>query len=247
MLRQTIGRFVPRGVKAVLRPPAPLSPFQQAVRRFDPETGVVFDIGANVGDMTLSMLEAFPQATIYAFEPCSDTHARLAERVKASRHGDRVKLFTNGFFDQETVRALNVTSFNGANSLLEITPEYHQMNPHIEECTTEDITLVRLDDFVVEQGINQIDLIKIDVEGAEYQVLAGGRETLSTKVDAVIVEVSFIRRPREDGEFIRIFQILHECGFAPAEIYDVEHADVESIWRLAQFDCVFRRIKPLAR
>ena len=241
MLRQTISRLVPRKLKQVLRPPAPPSGFESAIRRLNLDSGVVFDVGANVGDMTFAMLEVFPKATIYAFEPCSGTHQALAERVAGSRNAGRVRLFRNGFFDQATVRPLNVTSFNGANSLLGITPEYHEMNPHIEERTTEDITLVRLDDFVREQGIRHIDLIKIDVEGAEYEVLAGGRETLSTMVDAVIVEISFVRHPREQGEFIRVFEILHECGFAPAEVYDVGHAETQRVWRLAQFDCVFRR------
>ena len=218
MLRQTIGKLVPRSIRQSLRPPAAvvLSPFEQAIRRLDPSSTTVFDIGANVGDMTLAMLKAFPDAVVYSFEPCSSTRDVLTERVHASPYTDRVRLYSNGFFDQEAVRALNVTSFNGANSLLEINAEYHEMNPHIEERATEDITLVRLDDFVREQGIVHIDLIKIDVEGVEYQVLAGARQTLSTMVDAVIVEMSFVRHPREADDYIRVFQILHECGFAPA-------------------------------
>ncbi len=57
------------------------------------------------------------------------------------------------------------------------------------------------------------------------------------------MEMSFLRNPRESGEYIRLFQAMHDCGFAPAEIYDVAHAAEADTWKLAQFDCVFKRFK----
>ena len=115
------------------------------------------------------------------------------------------------------------------------------MNPHVTTVATEQIPLIRLDDFVARQAIKHIDLVKIDVEGVEQQVLRGGAETFAHKVETVVMEISFVRRPRGDGEYIRLFQLLHDYGFAPAEIYDVSHAENAKDWKLAQFDCVFRK------
>ncbi|HEY5477377.1 MAG TPA: FkbM family methyltransferase [Tepidiformaceae bacterium] len=255
VLRRLLLRVLPRGVKdrvkRWVRSNVGVDPaggdaggIETALRRVDPRITVVFDIGANVGDVTCLMLEMFPKATVFAFEPCSSTFARLRERMMASQYGDRVRLFNHGFYDEECTRALHVTSHHGANSVLEIAPEYHEMNPHIQTKGVEGISLTRLDDFVVEQGINHIDLVKIDVEGAEYEVLSGGERTLRAMVDVVFCELSFVRWPREDGRFIQILQLMHQCGFAPAELYDVAQVDPgksNAKWRLAQVDCVFRR------
>lgn len=200
MLRRILLRALPRGfkdrVKDYVRSNVGVGggaeELRYALSRVDPGISTIFDIGANVGDMTFMMLEVFPQATIFAFEPCSPTFQQLRERVMDSPQRDRVRLFNHGFYSEECTRTLHVTSHHGANSLFGITPEYHEMNPHIQESGAEDIELVRLDDFVAEQGIAHIDLIKIDVEGAEYEVLAGGRRTLQSLVDVVFCELSFV-------------------------------------------------------
>ena len=220
VLRQIVLRVLPRGVKdrvkgwvrsnvGVDAEVGDAGGIATALGRVDPGITVIFDIGANVGDVTFRMLEMFPKATIFAFEPCSSTFVRLRDRT-----------------------------------MLEIVPEYHEMNPHVQTAGTEGISLTRLDKFVEEQGISHIDLVKIDVEGAEYEVLSGGQRALCTMVDIVFCELSFVRWPREDGRFIQILQFMHACGFAPAELYDVAHVDPgngDSTWRLAQVDCVFRR------
>jgi FkbM family methyltransferase len=201
----------------------------------------IFDIGANIGDVSLFMLRRFPKATVHSFEPCSGTYGRLLDNLRIAGYGNRVQPHRLGFYDQEMQGKLNISSFHGANSMLELSEEYHEMNPHIVNLDTEEIPLVRLDDFVMALGIKHIDLVKIDVEGVERQVLLGGRETFSTKVDMVLMEISFVKHPREAAEYLNLLQLMDEYGFAPSEIYDVAHTDQDKEWRLAQIDCVFRR------
>jgi FkbM family methyltransferase len=240
---RVLSRMLPRAVKDYLR--ANLQPrdevFWVALGRFDPSIKTIFDVGANVGDVTLHMLEVFPAATIYAFEPCASTFGVLSQRVAESPHWSRVKLFNLGLYDESSSLTLNITSHHGANSLVGITPEYHVANPHIQETAGEEIELVRLDDFIRAQGVTHIDLMKIDVEGAEYQVISGGSDSMKSMVDAVMCEISFVRHPRSHGEFIRLFELMHELGFAPAEFYDIAQGDTGTVWRLGQLDCVFRR------
>jgi FkbM family methyltransferase len=207
----------------------------------DRNISTIFDIGANIGDISLYMLRRFPGATVHSFEPCSATYASLLENLRIADYGERAQPHRLGFYDQEMQGRLNISSFHGANSMLELSEEYREMNPQIVNLDTEEIPLVRLDDFVRVQNIDHIDLVKIDVEGVERQVLLGGRETFSTKVDTVLMEISFVKHPRETGEYLNLLQLMHEYGFAPSEIYDIAHSDHEQMWRLAQIDCVFRR------
>lgn len=238
-----LARMVPRRVKDYVRANLLVKDevFTAAVGRIDPSIETIFDVGANVGDVTLYMLDVFPRATIYAFEPCSSSYERLSQRIAESPHRDRVKLFNLGFYDEEGRRMLHLTSHHGANSLVDVTPGYHEANPQVTECAAEEVALVRLDDFIAEQGVDHVDLMKIDVEGVETEVIAGGLETMKSIVDIVLCEVSFVRHPRPQGEFIRLFELMNECGFAPAEVYDVWQSEAGTPWRLGQLDCVFRR------
>jgi FkbM family methyltransferase len=243
MIRRALSRIVPRPVKDYIRArfPAEQDGFGSALGRLGEDIEVVFDVGANVGDMTLRMLDVFPRAIVYSFEPCTSTFEVLRSRVEDSPHAGRARLFKHGFGAISETKGLHVTSHHGANSLLDISPEYHEANPHVQEHAIEEITLLRMDDFVRDRGVEHIDLVKIDVEGAEAEVISGARETLSSRVDTVFCEVTFVRHPRSRGEFVRIFQLMHDCGFAPAEIYDVAQGDAGTVWRLGQLDCVFRR------
>lgn len=251
---RTLVRMLPRGLKDRLKdrikklaPPEISESFEHSLSRLGPDLKTVFDVGANVGDMTLSMCKWFPNATVHAFEPYSKTFETLRARVEASPDRDRVRLYNFGFYDKPGTAPLHVTSFHGANSLVAVSPAYHVFNPHIREEDSEDVQLVRLDDFVAEAGISHIDLMKVDVEGAELEVLSGGVRTLSSMIDTIFCEMSFARFPRERGEHVRVFQMLHDCGFAPAEIYDVAQGDTGDQWRLAQFDCVFKSFRPFDR
>jgi len=230
-----------KGLLDLVRPDRPgIAPVLRGMRR---DITTVLDIGANVGEVSLLMLHYFPKATVYSFEPCAGTYDLLVHNIAKAGYSDRSRPFRLGFFDEEKEATLNITSFHGANSMLDITEEFQKLHPHIEKVKTEQIPLVRLDDFVSRHDIGHIDLVKIDVEGVEQQILKGGAKTLATKVDTIVMEMSFLRNPRESGEFMRLFQAMHEYGFAPAEIFDIAHAAGADTWKLAQFDCVFKRFR----
>jgi FkbM family methyltransferase len=228
-----------KGLLDLVQPKRPgIGPVLRSMER---DISVVFDIGANVGDVSLYMLHYFSRATVFGFEPCSATYDYLISNVRKSGYGGRYRPFRLGFFDEETEGTLQLTSAHGANSLVAAGDEYRNMNPHVTTVATEQIPLMRLDDFVAREGIGHIDLVKIDVEGVEQQVLRGGAETFKDKVQTVIMEISFVRGSREESEFITLFRLLHDCGFAPAEIYDISHDENAKTWKLAQLDCVFRK------
>ena len=207
----------------------------------DPDMKIIFDIGANVGNVSMNLIEAFPGAIVYSFEPGHKTFELLKQNLLAWGEKGRSKLFKLGFYDEAKEGRLNITNFNGANSMLNLTQEYKTMNPKIRPKGSESIDLIRLDDFVKENNIKHIDLVKIDVEGVEKQVLLGGREAFTNIIDTVLIEISFVRTPRRSGEYIELFKLMHEFGFSPAKIYDLAHSTGSKDWKLAQFDCVFKK------
>lgn len=212
-----------------------------ALLSVDQDIKTVFDVGANVGNLSLVFLRWFPEATVHAFEPASEMFSQLNTRIESAGFADRFEGHRMGFYDKETQGDLHLASHHGANSLLGMGEAYHAANPNILSEATEAISLVRMDDFVRDAGVKHIDLVKIDVEGVENEVFLGGSDTFRNMVDTVILEISFVRHERAEGNHVRLFQTMHDLGFAPSYLFDVEQAGLETPWRLSQVDCMFRK------
>jgi FkbM family methyltransferase len=79
---------------------------------------------------------------------------------------------------------LAVHKHNGQNTLCQEFA-YEGVNSGI----TETVSLTTLDQYVLEKGISRIDLIKLDIEGAEYQAFLGAKNTLATLRPALVFEI----------------------------------------------------------
>ena len=66
--------------------------------------------------------------------------------------------------------------------------------------------LLKLDDILAEQKISKVDLIKIDVEGAEIQVLEGANKLLSRQSPKLLIDIHDIDRKK-------LFRMLEKFGF----------------------------------
>jgi len=140
---------------------------------------VVFDVGANVGDWSVHAAVALPEATIHAFEPVPDTYGALA-RSATSLPG-RIIANPFGLSDKDGSLALTVMAEDSTLSSI--------VTLHEGEARQMDCPVRAGDAYMAEQGIDRIDLLKIDVEGAEPLVLAGFAQALAEgRIDVVQFE-----------------------------------------------------------
>lgn len=179
-------------------------------QRAKKEVTTVFDIGAAVGDTAQTFLKNFPRATVYCFEPFPDSFARLKKRTK--QFGDRIKLFNVGLYSEEGTREMYTASNHSVNSL------YGLAQYGFEEQRKKIILVRTLDSVVREYGITHIDFMKIDVEGAEKDVLAGGREALRM-TDNVFIELLPFRQGVQAHDYIDACETLYKAGFAFGGIF----------------------------
>lgn len=151
-------------------------------------TDICLDLGANVGMMTLALAMLAPKGHVYAFEGSPETTLALQETVKKNglsntdayncvlgRASEKVK-----FFDMPDVRS---SGHYVPMDLQRETTSLWQDTSHAIISETKSI-----DGLVKELNIPKVDFIKIDVEGAELDVLAGGQETLKKFKPIVIME-----------------------------------------------------------
>ncbi len=138
----------------------------QVLARHDFRT--ILDVGANVGDWSRMAHELFPSATIHSFEILRPTYEVL---VAATRHMPRIKANACGLLDHTGEITLN--TFAGVSTITTMT-DY----PHEFERQTARGRVITGDEYVRQNGIERIDLLKLDVEGAENLVLTGLEETI---------------------------------------------------------------------
>lgn len=139
----------------------------------------VFDIGANIGELTL-LFSRFVgiSGKVHAFEASKTTFEQLSTVCKISNR-PQIYLNHSAVADVQGTLRLNVYDENhsGWNSLAN--RPLHEYGINVQPIYCEDVDAITLDSYCEHNNIDYIDLLKIDVEGAEYQVMLGAKQLLS--------------------------------------------------------------------
>jgi len=139
----------------------------------------IIDCGANIG---LFSLYAYDFAKkIYAIEP-SEQHVRVLKRmIDFNKLADKVVVCQNAIFYEDKNMVLghnqNTTMFSLNKNVMD------------KSLPTENVKAVTMETFFKENDINHVDFLKLDIEGAECEVVGGkGFENVADRIDAMVVE-----------------------------------------------------------
>ena len=135
--------------------------------------GVVFDIGANVGEWSKFCLSMAPNLNLHIFEPSTTTYKTL-EKFKWPQN---ISLNNIGLGEKEENLSLNI--FEDGSGLNSLYPR--QGIGENQVIKTETVTIKTLDDYCERHEIQCIDYLKMDVEGHELSVLKGAKKMLQNK------------------------------------------------------------------
>lgn len=165
---------------------------------------VLYDIGANVGAYTLVAAVAKPGLRVVSFEPGPANFASLCANVELNDVSDRVITVPLALGDRP--RSAQLDRDGGVPGTA---PRVVDWNP--SEDATVSVLVDRLDDVVPRFDLPAPDHVKLDVEGAELEVLAGGERLLASGgVRSVMVELDQRRGPE-------VAERLLSAGFELAE------------------------------
>ena len=155
------------------------------LRSVTPRGGTFIDVGANIGYFALLASRwVGPSGHVYALEPVSATHARLRRNL-ALNPSDNLTPVRTGASSAAGTAAIALESDAGHSHLL--TAGGHAARQ-------ETISLTTIDEFVANYAPTRVDVLKIDVEGADFEVLLGAKKTLQSFRPAVLMEVDLIKR-----------------------------------------------------
>jgi FkbM family methyltransferase len=148
-----------------------------------------FDVGANIGEFTLLFANKVGESgQVHAFEPCINTFKKLQGKI-SSINLPQIIINNNAVSDKEEIIKLYVydEAHSTLNSMADRPLEKYGLN--IKSTHTEEIQAITIDSYCARMDVSHIDLLKIDVEGAEYQVLLGAEQMLKTRsIDCVLFE-----------------------------------------------------------
>lgn len=214
---KTVKRLIRLSVNSIL------NPFNIEFREIKPhernwlkwltefEVKTIIDVGANTGQFAQEFHKLFPEAQMYSFEPLLDVYTMLKHNCLDMEHFSAFN-FALGDFNGKT--PINRSSFSPSSSLLAMSTLHKTAFPATSGNTVETIEVRKLDDLVSEKivFITPETLIKIDVQGFEDKVIAGGSATLlQSKI--VIIETSYVELYEGQPLFNDIYRMLTDLGY----------------------------------
>ena len=143
---------------------------------------LIFDVGANIGNYTLTLKENIKNAKIFSFEPVGETFENLKRKV-----GDTGNLYNIGFSNLPGEGLLyNIANTNDGETATmhkEILLDVFKSTGDIQPMA---IKLDTIDNFCAVNNIKTIDFLKIDVEGNELSVMQGAPGMLAKNAIKII-------------------------------------------------------------
>lgn len=153
--------------------------------------GIFFDIGANIGQFSIYAALKHPPLRIVAFEPEYSNLNLLKENILANGLQSRVEPYGIGLGEKTGLSFLHLQDLMPGSA--KHTTSKQMLGKTAEKCPVvwrEGIATYSLDQFCRETGLYP-NYIKLDVDGNEPDILAGGMETLSSKdLRSMMVEFS---------------------------------------------------------
>ena len=179
----------------------------------------IVDVGANRGDTVASFLRRFPMARVWALEPHPDTFGCMASRFA---HDERVlprQLALSGRRGQSVMHSYSNAAINslsavavGGERLIDgpVIPEAPVMVDHLS-----------LAEFFQSEGLDRVDVLKLDTQGHEMEILGGQTELLSSgRVRYILAELLFSPLYAEQTQASHVMYFLASCGFKVFDFYD---------------------------
>lgn len=139
-----------------------------------PPPDVIIDCGANIGLATIYFKHWFPEATIYAFEPAYSNYIQLQKNIA---HYNNIKIYNKAIWNETKRLQINLQAPYDS---ISVTQNYNDKNNMVDA--------ISLDDFLMKNAIDKIDLLKIDIEGAEFPLFSKNLDWID-KTNKIIVEI----------------------------------------------------------
>jgi FkbM family methyltransferase len=210
---------------------------------------VVLDVGAHKGESARFLRAQFPTALIHSFEPLPASFAQLqalddpqlrAHNLALSDTDGTIEFFENKISHTNSMFRVNESSRDSL--FLE---ERRRTGLPVEGGTfntPRQVQSMRLATFCEREKIEHIDLLKLDVQGAERKVLDGADAYLQ-RIDSIILEIMFFDYYEQQSSFLEIESVLQPAGLRLFSISEISNNPMNG--RTDWVEAIYRRTPSL--
>lgn len=160
----------------------------------------VIDVGAHIGAFTLWVAARAPDSQVLAIEPNPEAIALLRENLDSAGLGARARVLEAAVAGVSGQRQFSVTTMSPSATML----------PVAERSAARSVAAITLAEAVAGSGFPRVDLLKVDVEGAEEEIFVNPGLEVLRLVQAVMVEC---HPPAADRLANLIEPVLDRSGF----------------------------------
>jgi FkbM family methyltransferase len=195
----------------------------------------VLDIGAHQGEFARRIHEILPDANVVSFEPLPECYRELE---RAGNGSSWHRAFNLALGSSRGTTTMNQNEFTPASSLLPISEGMRRELPFAVESRSVTVEVETLDTVCAGLHLEDNVMVKIDVQGYEGEVIAGGRQVLR-RAKLVVVETSFQRLYADQPLFDTIYRELTALGLRYVGSWDRQPSPIDGF--ALQEDSIFVR------
>jgi FkbM family methyltransferase len=167
---------------------------------FLPSDSVVIDIGAHIG--IFSVYISKKACRVFAYEPIPENYYLLKQNIKLNNLEKKVNIFNLAVSDRKEKLKIYLSEFNTAGH-----SEYKNNNSYVE------VEAISLKDILDFNNFYNCDLLKIDVEGAEYKILFGLPKEYFKRIKCIRLEHHKIESGIDNYNLFSLKNLLEKNGF----------------------------------
>lgn len=164
---------------------------------------VCIDVGANRGDYIYILEKITPAGNIYAIEPVQSNVRHLRQLFR------KVNVLDCALSDQDGESEIKIPVIKKQVYDTRATLEQYKEQGETD-AIRQPVKLMTLDQLVDGLSLRQLDFVKIDVEGHEWKVLQGGKQTLETLQPRLLIE---IEQRHHQFPITQIFDYLYQLNY----------------------------------
>ncbi|MGN6194463.1 MAG: FkbM family methyltransferase [Ginsengibacter sp.] len=211
-------------------------PFKDQVKLITKKHITIFDVGACTGDVAIQYNGLFKNPRIYCFEPFGASFEILKKmtskfkniecyNIALSEVTGSVNFHVNEYYPTNSMLATHIDSSKNWNDVVFVTKEVIKINS------------LTLDDFVAQNRIDEIDILKMDTQGTEYEILEGASKCLDQKkIFLIYLEIILMPTYVNQKNLDEILLLLRRKGFSLYNLYNLSYTNAGE---LRQVDAIF--------
>ncbi|WP_375390894.1 FkbM family methyltransferase [uncultured Sphingomonas sp.] len=197
-----------------------VDPYQEQ-RRLAPEATMIFEVGAADGRDCDIYRGMFPGATVHAFEPLPENFKKLAVRAAAD---PSIKAHQLALSDSAGTATFHIGAWADSSSLLPAKDTGSTFDAYQATVGTIEVKTDMLDALAAAHGVQTIDILKMDAQGAELAILHGAAGLLASGgIRLIYTEAQFRPLYQGAGTFAEIASYLAGYGFVLHNLFDIHH------------------------